>query len=52
MRHGFTALPIKPVGEQNHRSQPAMAVEFSTEIQSVNTAIAGGWVQSALLCAH
>jgi hypothetical protein len=33
-------------GEQNHRSQPAMAGEFLAEIQSVNTAIAGGWVQT------
>ena len=32
--------------EQNHRSQPAMAGEFFSEISSVNTAIAGGWVQT------
>jgi hypothetical protein len=34
------------LAEQNHRSQPAMAGEFFSEIQSVNTAIAGGWVQT------
>ena len=33
-------------GEQNHRSQPAMAGEFYSDISSVNTAIAGGWVQT------
>jgi hypothetical protein len=32
--------------QQTHRSQPAMAGEFFSEISSVNTAIAGGWVQS------
>jgi hypothetical protein len=34
------------LAEQNHRSQPAMASEFFREISSVNTAIAGGWVQT------
>jgi hypothetical protein len=34
------------MSEQNHRSQPAMAVELLPEIQSVNTAITGGWVQT------
>jgi hypothetical protein len=33
------------MAEQNHRSQPAMAGEFFREISSVNTAIAGDWVQ-------
>jgi hypothetical protein len=32
--------------EQNHRSQPAIAGEFLSEFQSVNTAITGGWVQT------
>jgi hypothetical protein len=31
--------------QQNHRSQPAMAGEFLSEILSVNTAIAGAWIQ-------
>jgi hypothetical protein len=34
------------MGEQDHRSQPVMADELSSEISSFNTAIAGGWVQS------
>jgi hypothetical protein len=39
-------MSTKPLAEQNHRSQPAMAREFLSEIQSVNTAIAGGWVRT------
>jgi hypothetical protein len=38
------------MAEQNHRSQPAMAGEFFREISSVNTAIAGGWVQTFGAC--
>ena len=33
-------------GEQSHRSQPAMAGEFLSEIQSINTATGVGWVQT------
>ena len=33
------------MGEHDHRSQPAMAGEFYSEIQSFNTTITGGWVQ-------
>jgi hypothetical protein len=37
---------MSTMGEQDHRSQPAMAGEFFSETRSVNTAIAGGWVQT------
>ena len=41
------ALAYQPHnGEQNHRSQLAIAGEFSAQISSVDTAIAGGWVQT------
>jgi hypothetical protein len=42
----FPKIPDSNLAEQNHRSQPAMASEFLSEILSVNTAIAGGWVQT------
>ncbi len=44
--YALTAMPLITLAEQDHRGQPAMAGEFFREISSVNTAIAGGWVQT------